>query len=285
MNQKYGKLRRGKKQPYLDNFTQKALLETIKVEKADLILCHFTDLDSMRHESNFDSEEAKAALLRHDERLGEIMTALEDDVFYKDATLVVLGDHASKDARYALSPNAFLKALGWLKYSKNNKCEYKAIAKPCDGSTYIYAQNLTPAEIDALRGNLIQFMDYTHGVEKLIEHEEIIALGADPKALFMLEAKDGYVFEDTHTGPYVMPLEEHPYFKGQKVTAVHGYSPYKADYDTVFMLAGPRIQSGVWIDHMDLVDIAPTIAPLLNVHLQHVEGKRQSLFLRDEGQV
>jgi predicted AlkP superfamily pyrophosphatase or phosphodiesterase len=282
MNQRYGALRKGKKQPYLDNFTQRALMDALSEEKPNLVLCHFTDLDSMRHEHGFDSEEAKAALVRHDQRLGEVMAFLEQDAFYQNATLVVLGDHASIDVNQVLSPNSFLKALGWLDVRRLKNKKFKAYAKSCDGSAYIYTNGLSVEEIETLKGNLEQFLAYAGGVEAIYDHEALVAMGADPNATFMLEAKSGFIFEEGHQEHYVMALEEHPLFKGQKTTAVHGYNPQKPNYTTVFMVKGPHVEEGVWLEHMDLVDVGPTIAPFVGVTLEQAEGINRRAFLKKE---
>lgn len=282
MNQRYGALRKGKKQPYLDNFTQRVLMDCLSEEKANLVLCHLTDLDSMRHEHGYDSDEAKAALVRHDQRLGEVMTFIEQDDFYKEATLVVLGDHSSMDATQVLSPNSFLKALGWLDARKIKRGKYKAYAKSCDGSAYIYTAGLNSEEIETLKGNLEQFMAYTGGVETLYDQEALVQKGADPRATFMLEAKRGFIFEEGHEEHYIMSLEAHPLFKGQKITAVHGYAPEKNNYTTVFMMKGPSVVQGIWLEHMDLVDIGPTLSPLLGVTLDQADGINRRAFLKRE---
>lgn len=284
MNHRYGSLRKGKQQPQLDHFTHRVLMDVLKDEKPNCVLCHFTDLDSMRHEHGFESDEARDALKRHDKRLLEVMAYLNEEHFYREATVVVLGDHASIDAQSVLSINAFLKDLGWWTPVKASKSKRWAYGKTCDGSAYIYCSPLTAEDKAVLRGNLEQFAQYTQGVEAVYDQPSLIEKGADPEAVFMLEAKKGYVFAPQTDTPYLLALENHPAFLGQRITAVHGHDPLKADYQTVFMVKGPRVEPGVWLERMVLTDVAPTMALFMGIHLKEAEGRARHQFLRKEDQ-
>ncbi|MBO1913014.1 alkaline phosphatase family protein, partial [Microvirga sp. 3-52] len=83
MNKRFGHLRKGTEQPELDDFVTASAVHTIKTKKPNLMLIHLVDLDSQRHRHGFSSAEADAAILRHDARLGQILTALKDSGLYE----------------------------------------------------------------------------------------------------------------------------------------------------------------------------------------------------------
>jgi predicted AlkP superfamily pyrophosphatase or phosphodiesterase len=63
-------------------------LHTIQTKNPNLLLVHFTDLDTQRHDYGFSSKEAIAAIHRHNERLGRIIKALKESGIYENSTVV-----------------------------------------------------------------------------------------------------------------------------------------------------------------------------------------------------
>ena len=90
---KFGHLRQGTKQPYLDDFVMSATKYTLLKYKPDLICVHLTDVDTHRHYTGYSSESSIQALYRHDKRLGEIIETLKEAHLYDSTHLVLLGDH------------------------------------------------------------------------------------------------------------------------------------------------------------------------------------------------
>ncbi len=277
MDLKYGKLRNGKNQPALDNFTHAVTLSTIREQQPDLLLVHLTDLDSIRHLHGHYGAAAEAALMRHDERLNGILDALGEIEKYNDAYIVILGDHSSIDVTHGLSINGKLIEWGWLEQRGDSFCNVKAMAKSCDGSCYIYLYD------DAIKEQLIANLtalqaEYRQAFD-IVPHDEVVEMGADPAALLMLEAKPPYHFVEDILPQFIEKIENIPYYKGNKFTAVHGFNPLRDNYDTVFYLRGPKIKRGVDLGVMSLVDIAPTLAYLMDWQLDDVDGKSKHLAL------
>lgn len=53
----------------------------------------------------------------------------------------------------------------------------------------------------------------------------------------------------------------------------HGWSPFHPEMMGSFIAFGPSIQQNVQLNTVRLVDIAPTIAKLLNIEMKNVEGR------------
>jgi predicted AlkP superfamily pyrophosphatase or phosphodiesterase len=287
LNQKFGYLRKGLRQPELDDFVQQSLLYTIRELRPDLTLVHFTDLDSLRHYHGFHSKEASEALQRHDQRLGELIQTLKEMNIYEECTLAVLGDHSSLDEDKIIRLNILLRDKGYIQVnSKGWITDYKAIVKSCDGSAYVYLKNKED------RGNLQflhrlyncfkEFNQRTQALEAIYSNAEATELGADPQCAFMLEANHGYIFTDDVDGEIIHQiLPEEVGFCPHHTKAAHGYSPYKKDYTTIFLLSGKGIREKVILPEMSLVDEGPTLAKLLGVNLKDTDGRILQEFLEE----
>jgi predicted AlkP superfamily pyrophosphatase or phosphodiesterase len=275
MNQKFGYLRKGKKQPDLDNFTHQSLLYTLKNNAPELTLVHYTDLDTMRHYSGFNSEVAYEALRRHDNRLGEIIAALKEMEIYEDSTIVVLGDHSSLDEDKIININVLLMEKAWILEKRKGQITYDVICKNCDGSAYIYMRDKQDEKLKLeVRGFLEDFNNQYNCIEQIYTADEAAELGADPNCAFMLEAKKGYYFLDSLEGPAIKQIQQGEAGNVPHVTInTHGYSPFKEDYTTVFIASGKGIKQGAVIEQMSLIDEGPTLARLLGLELKEADGR------------
>lgn len=276
LNKKFGHLRQGFKQPYLDNFTHQSLLYTIREKQPNLTLVHYTDLDTMRHYHGFNSAEARGALQRLDHRLGEIIRTLKEINIYQDSTLIVLGDHSSLDEDKMINLNVLLRQNGYIKVDARGRIvAYKAIVKSCDGSAYVYTTPGTDARIVSKIRSLLENFNHEHNcLEGIYSKTEVLKLGADPECALMLEANRGYYFTDNIEGDILTIIRpEQVGVVPHYTKAAHGYSPFKKDYTTVFMAAGKGIKERVVLDEMRLIDEGPTIAKLLGVSLKDVDGR------------
>ena len=82
----------------------------------------------------------------------------------------------------------------------------------------------------------------------------------------ILYPKAGYAFTGAATGDVV---------NGPSInySGTHGYSSSDPELDGIFIASGAGIKKGVKLDRMRNLDVAPTIARLLDVPLPNVDGK------------
>lgn len=270
-NHKFGHLRSGIKQPELDDFVTAVAVDTIKKEEPDVLALHLVDLDSTRHGYGVKSPESKAALERMDNHLGQLMKTLESTEAYKDAHVVLLGDHYQIDTHTVIRPNHLFKNADLIRIDKQNKIQdYDVYAKGADGSTYIYVKNHDDFIMDELKTLLTPLAPY---IDKIYSQNEAIALGADPNCFALVEAKAGYYFESDIERPILEDTNKS--IPGVKfLKASHGYSPEKENYTTMFMAKGPKIKMGETISKGRLIDEGPTMLAMLDLAFNTpVEGK------------
>ncbi|WP_407644177.1 alkaline phosphatase family protein [Falsibacillus albus] len=275
MNRRFGHIRKGLNQPELDDFVLESTVQTIKDKKPELLLVHFTDLDTQRHYHGFDSNEAKDAIKRHDIRLGRIISALKESQLYDDTILVLLGDHSALDESKVIKPNVFLKGTQMIKIDKNNHIEaWEVYCKSCDGSAYIYVKDHRTDVITSLKSKLdLLVQDENNGIDKVYTGAEASKLGADPACHFMLEARKGYYFSESHHGNFIEEIKKEDVMARKYTLACHGYSPKKEGYATVFMAKGKGIRPDTAIPSMHLVDEGPTLAHILGLDLGKTDGR------------
>lgn len=274
LNQKFGHLRDGKKQPQLDDFVHQSLLYTLEKYKPDLTLVHYTDVDTTRHMYGVGSKEAFEALRRHDRRLGEILALCRRLGIAEHTNIVILGDHYQKDVERVIYLNDLLCRHGYLTMKNGRITDWKAIGKNCDGSAYIYIRKGCRDVYEPLY-NLFKELQFDEefGIEQVYTHGQAVQKGADRRCAMMLEAKDGWYFLDSGRGISENVMIDQADAPSPQLRAVHGYDPDKEDYTTFFMASGPGFKKDVRIPSMRLIDEGPTLAKLLGVSLGEIDGR------------
>ncbi|MDR0922249.1 MAG: alkaline phosphatase family protein [Lactobacillales bacterium] len=285
MNKKYGHLRQGIKQPYLDDFITAAAVDTLENKKPDLTLIHLVDMDSMRHAHGVLSEEAKAALVRQDARVANIIEATKIAGTYEETSFVILGDHYQIDVHHMIRLNALFAKKGWLTPRADGtvRRNFDVYAKSADGSTYIYVDKTSDVEPQEIR----QELEKIEGISRIYSTKEATERGAAPNATFMIEAKRGYYFIDEAIGKIVEKVNPNDIGQPERYMAVHGYSPFKQNYSTTVMFKGPEIAKGKAIEKADLIDEAPTFAEILGLKTfpKHTAGKSiKEIFNIEQGE-
>lgn len=273
MNKKFGYLRQGMEEPYLDNFATEVAKKTIRELKPNLILLHLIDSDSQKHKYGIENKEVIESLKRHDERLGEIIESLKLAGIYEDSTIIALGDHSQINVNNVIKLNSILMKNDLINVNGNKIKSYKAIAKSCDGSSYIYLKNKNDVETRKKVRDILNELKnkYSNVIEEVYNNEEIKNLGADINASFMIEAKRGYYFIDDFLGEAIEVIDESSKIK-HKLRASHGYLPSRDNYKTFFIAYGKTIKKGVVLEKGKLINHGPTIANILDIDLRDCDG-------------
>lgn len=273
MNKKFGYLRQGMEEPYLDNFATEVAKKTIRELKPNLILLHLIDSDSQKHKYGIENKEVIESLKRHDERLGEIIESLKLAGIYEDSTIIALGDHSQINVNNVIKLNSILMKNDLINVNSNKIKSYKAIAKSCDGSSYIYLKNKNDVETRKKVRDILNELKnkYSNVIEEVYNNEEIKNLGADINASFMIEAKRGYYFIDDFLGEAIEVIDESSKIK-HKLRASHGYLPSRDNYKTFFIAYGKTIKKGVVLEKGKLINHGPTIAKILEIDLRDCDG-------------
>ncbi len=273
LNKRFGHLRKGIEQPYLDNFVMASAEYTIRKYDPDLLLVHLTDVDTNRHNLGADAPEIKEALERHDERIGNLQKWLSETRPMDDTVFIVLGDHCQIDASKIVYLNKLFADRGLLTVKDGYVADYKAVTKSCDGSAYVYI-NEKYASNDTVLETVIDVLNEIKGnkelgIEEIYTGEEAAEMGADPDCFAMIEAERGYYFLDEAR----VLTESVKDTKNHRMFAIHGCSPLKEENITFFAGCGAGIKKGSRKESMHLWDEGPTIAKLMGLYLPGADGE------------
>jgi len=241
---KFGSLRRGMHQPWLDDYASALAVDLLNRRRGpDLLLLHLVSVDDAKHHAGIRAVETHEACDRTAERLSRILEAAGPD-----ATLLLFGDHAQIDVHAGLDPVKRLAAAGLP--VRAHAAGAGAFLYPASG----YLTERDDARLDALLSAWRAEPD--GGLRGWLDRAGMAAeRTGDGAAVALLDAADGFAFA----------LDE-----GNLAT--HGHLPDHPGISTTLFAAGPRVRAGLAIPHGDLTDIAPTVTALFGVPFAGAEG-------------
>jgi predicted AlkP superfamily pyrophosphatase or phosphodiesterase len=257
MQLKYGALRRGTSQPWLDDFSAAVAMDLLRRRRGpNLLMLHLVDLDDAKHHSGVGSEEADAACGRTAVRLERLLEAASADPGAAartpgHGTLLLFGDHAQRDAGRAVGARSRLAAAG-LRIRVHN----------AGGSAFLYPAPGYDETRDAPR--LAAFLEAWRaepdgGLRTWLDRAGMAGAGTgDGRAVALLDAEDGFCFSET-------PVSVHH--------ATHGHLPGHPGIDSALFAAGAGIQPGRTVDRAEIIDVGPTVAALLGISLPGADGR------------
>lgn len=268
MELKYGQYRKGIEQPFLDDFSTMCAVDTIKRKKPNLLLLHLIELDDTKHALGTKGQHIEQAIQHMDKRLGDIMNAVEEAGIKENTTFIVIGDHGQLDVRFKVYLNRLLKDNGLI-YKENGEMNWRAYVQGAGGAAYLHVKD-GDLEAEKIALKLLQQAreENAYGIESILTRNELDHLHVDTRFHYMIEAKEGYAFDDAYDEPIIVDLHE----RGLKY-ATHGYSPNKPNYTSALVISGEDINNDWELGEVEVIDIAPTIAHMLNIHFPNCDGR------------
>jgi predicted AlkP superfamily pyrophosphatase or phosphodiesterase len=247
-----------------------AAITIIREKSPRLMFVYLTDLDTIQHETAPFSPLSLKTLKTIDGYVDEIMTAAR--AAYPKLTLALVSDHGFSEVTREVRPNAVLrqKNLLWALGGKVKK--YDAVTWKAGGAAAIMPRDpkdeKTARAVRELFTTLAK--DPSNGIARVLEAREIESRGGMPGAIIGLEARHGYVFSEATDGPLVTATS----YRGH-----HGYAPEEPEMRSTLFFWGEGVTPGDLGD-VEMIDVAPTIAALLDFPLPSAEGKALSRALR-----
>jgi predicted AlkP superfamily pyrophosphatase or phosphodiesterase len=253
-----------------DSTWTKAACFIIKKHQPNLLMYHLLNTDAVHHQYGPASMASFTALAFADRLVGDLVKSVEDAGLREKTTFVITTDHGFKKVTKYVFPNVVLKKAGHVRAfgPTINQCEAAALAQ--GGLAFVYVTD--PARKAELLPKLKELFATVEGVDKVLDGNEGPTLGM-PKpdenqgmGDLILYAKAGYAFNNgaagkEATGPSV------------NYGGTHGYVNSDPELDGIFIASGKGIKKGVVMDRMTNLDVAPTIARLLDLKLPETEGR------------
>lgn len=234
--------------------------------KPDLLTAYFASIDELSHHHAPGSPEVREALQSLDALLAGIeKTAAK--TYPQGFRIALVSDHGFVMAEQEIRLNAWLKELGLITTDAQGQVrEQGAVAWHAEGSAAIMLKDPhdlpTYNKIAAALAHLAA--QHQEAIARIISGDQLKALGGFAGASFVVAAREHYKFTWSHQLPVIGAKAAYP--------ATHGYLPEDRRMDAVFLLKGPGIPAGKNLGRIAMIDIAPTLAPLIGVSLPEVSG-------------
>jgi predicted AlkP superfamily pyrophosphatase or phosphodiesterase len=237
------------------------LLET---RHPDFITVYYTGLDTEEHASGPFSAASNAALERLDAVVGQLRAAAERAAPGR-ATFCVVSDHGFAAVAHDVNLYTAFVEAGLISLDASGKITaWKATPWPAGGTAAIMLKDPKDDAVRGQAGALLASLagDAANGIERILTHADIVAHRGFPDAAFVVAFKPGYELGLSLTGPLLAPPSN---------LGTHGYLPETAEMRSAFFMIGPRIPAGRSVGEIDMRQIAPTLARVLQVKLKDAE--------------
>ncbi|MBI4607190.1 MAG: alkaline phosphatase family protein [Planctomycetes bacterium] len=255
-----------------DDLYTRVAVHLLERHAPSLLLLHLITPDGVEHDHGPQGPEAYWAVRYADQRIGELVAALERPPLRGRATLLVVSDHGFARHDREVRLNALFAREGLIELdAQGSPARRRAWAVAGGGSAAVYALEADAAARAALVERLAALLWKTEGVERVLRPSDFTRLGlpdpaADPRqADLMATAREGYAFARGAAGDVVKPTD------GPR--GAHGHLPQDPRMGALFVAWGAGVRRGAGLDEVRAVDVAPTAAALLGLELAGAEGR------------
>lgn len=241
----------------------------IKNHRPNLLLVHLIELDGAHHRHGPHTKPGIETAEREDGYIRRIVEATRQAGIYEQTTFFIVSDHGFANIDKRFSPNVALAKEGLITLDAAGKATaWKAAAWPAGGSCAIVLKDANDKETEAKANALFSKWAKQHNspVKQIVTRAELRKMKAVPQAALMLEAAPGYSFNDSLTGPEVGD-------SGEAYKGTHGYLPTDPRMRASLIIYGLRARAGAKLPLARMIDLAPSIAALLDLKLPQAEGK------------
>ncbi|HUO22396.1 MAG TPA: ectonucleotide pyrophosphatase/phosphodiesterase [Caulobacteraceae bacterium] len=250
-------------EPAEDEAKAKAAAAIYAAKRPYFMTLHLSSLDHFEHLYAPGSPQAYGALQRIDAAIAGLVAAARQAE--PDLVVVLVSDHGFAPISHEVSlPLAFVEA-GLITLNARGEVEsWQAMPWVSGGSAAVVLAQPGDEAVRAKTAALLRKLsnDPNSGLGRVMDRAQIAAAGGAPDADFFVDAKPGYEIGSALTGPLISDSVN----KG-----THGYFPDNPAMRATLIIDGAG-QSGS-LGEVDMRDIAPTVAQILNVSLPSAEGK------------
>lgn len=255
-----------------DDVWTRAAQWIIEKHKPNLLMYHLLLTDSVQHSYGARSLAAYSALILADRQLQRILDSVDRAGIRDTTTIFVVSDHGFKAYHHLIHPNALLRQKGLLRSADDN--DGWTISEGGSAMVYVTREEKRQQVLDAFRSTKIP------GVSEVIWPENYHRYGYPAVAPngrmadLVLAAANDYGFDAAFNGELNsdVPAGANP--------GNHGYLNSDPDMNAILVAWGAGIHAGVKTAAKPNVDVAATIARLLDVSFTGIQGKPLTEFLK-----
>ena len=256
-----------------DQIRTNAAVDILQRYQPNLMLVHLLSLDDISHQYGPMSEAGLEAIAFLDDRVKQIVDALQAAGLSERSTILVVSDHGFRKIQHDIYPNIALRRNGFMR--EKGKAKWDAWVVPKGGTAMVYAakNSKRSQSLAKLRALFAQM----EGVEHVFRPEEFGPLGlalspaSDQTPDLLLTAKPGYAFSGGTRGSALRTT----------TGGTHGYLNSDPEMQAIFIAWGKGIRPGTRLDRISNLDVAPTIAALLGIEMRNITGRALDQMLTE----
>jgi predicted AlkP superfamily pyrophosphatase or phosphodiesterase len=249
-----------------------AACHVIRLRKPNLMMIHLLNVDTTHHANGPQTGPGYTANGYADMCLSKIVDAIDDAGIRPQTTIMVVSDHGFMSTPNAICPNVLLKQQGLLTEASGKIVSAQVHVISEGGIGLIYCTN--PANAKELTDKVKKLFEGQGGVASVLLPDRFAEYGIPhpreyaqaPDAI--LVAADGYTVANTVEGDTF--INTSPLAKAS--LGSHGFLSTTSQMNATFVASGRGIRDGVKLKDIRNVDIAPTIASLLQLDGLQYDG-------------
>jgi predicted AlkP superfamily pyrophosphatase or phosphodiesterase len=242
----------------------KAAAALIAADHPQFSAVHLSSLDQTEHENGPGTAPARANIEALDSIVGSLIAAARKAE--PDLVVALVSDHGFAPISHDVNlVSAFVEA-GLVTVADGKVKSWRAMPWYQAGSDIIVLANRDDAAVKAKTAALLAKLagDSKNGIAGVIDRAEIAKRGGAKEADFWVNFAPGFKGGKAISGPLITPSTD----KG-----THGYFPEWPEMRSTFVIAGPGVPKGKNLGEVDMRDIAPTLAKIMDVKLPRATGK------------
>ncbi len=212
-----GSINRDVREAYMANYIMNHYRPT-------LLTVHLITTDYAQHQTGLKSLRTRRTVESVDAAVGVILDNLRATGMIDSTAVIVTGDHGFVDVDRQIAPNTLLVKAGLL--GAEYGTDWKACFHGAGAMGFLYLKN--PGDTKTLRKveKLLQALpDSVKRQFRIIDHDELVRLGADPRAALAVEPVAGADISNARQGDIIVPRQggTHGYSTGVDHTALVAY--------------------------------------------------------------
>jgi predicted AlkP superfamily pyrophosphatase or phosphodiesterase len=242
----------------------------LQTHRPNVLVIHYVSVDSASHAHGGHSPETRWAANDNDRRIRELVDTVKAAGLADRTTFFVTADHGFADFTRNINPNALLKSKGLMTVAGNNIVDRKVAFLAEGGAGLFYITDA--AERQRIMAELVPALRQVEGIEAVFPSQDFAQIGHvapdqnNRSPDIIVAAAAGYTFAEN-------PASKDLITPAGGTKGNHGHLAKHRYMDATFIAWGAAIKPGVKLGRIRNVDVAPTMAAVLGLRMDNVEGR------------
>jgi predicted AlkP superfamily pyrophosphatase or phosphodiesterase len=234
----------------------------LKNHKPQIITVALQHTDSYQHRYGREAPEVYRAVAAADRAIARIVEAAERAGILDRTAFVISGDHGFTNISVSVAPNVWLSEAGLME-ARSDRGDWRATFQTSGGSAFLYLRDPNDLEAaSAVREVLENLPKSTQRLFRIVEREELDAIGANPDVPFALSANPIAGFSGAATGDAIRAASG----------GTHGHFPDFKNMEIGFIAWGAGVSKSLQLPQIGLEDVAPVAAALMGLNFPDPDG-------------